>query len=290
MVFRYDDSIRTWVPASEFYEARWLGTYNSDTNIAVYPIHYIDPTNAGADEFGIGFTRACSKYDSGHQFGEWTLVKEALSCTEPGVEECACACGSKLTRYILGTHVEKTIDAIEPTYTSIGYTEGKECSFCGEILVKPQVLPVLKGISAPEENVAYKMYIYNPNTKELYCADGTVEQNQFLGTTGNIGKDPVADVYVEAVDGGYKFYFLIEEVKYYIHVYLNGAIPKVRTATETESVFVYDAEINAWVTNVDGVPVYLGTYKAYTNISASNTSYINSQNTGVTQFPMGLMP
>ena len=44
-----------------------------------------------------------------------------------------------------------------------------------------------------------------------------------------------------------------------------------------------------WITNVDGVDAYLGSYNYWSDISASNISYITPENTGVTQFIVGLM-
>jgi hypothetical protein len=40
-------------------------------------------------------------------------------------------------------HTEKILPAVEPTYTSTGLTEGKECSECGEILVEQNEVPKL---------------------------------------------------------------------------------------------------------------------------------------------------
>ncbi|MBQ8836555.1 MAG: hypothetical protein IJ002_03490 [Clostridia bacterium] len=42
-------------------------------------------------------------------------------------------------------HTEEIIPAVEPTYTSVGYTEGKKCSVCGEILVAQEEIPMLEG-------------------------------------------------------------------------------------------------------------------------------------------------
>ena len=43
--------------------------------------------------------------------------------------------------------------------------------------------------------------------------------------------------------------------------------------------------LNDWVTKLDETDYYLGTYNTFNTISASKTSYINAENTGVSQFP-----
>jgi hypothetical protein len=53
------------------------------------------------------------------------------------------------------------------------------------------------------------------------------------------------------------------------------------------SVYAYNADVNAWVSNMDGTDYYLGTYNNFNTISASKLSYITAENTGVSQFPAG---
>ncbi|MBQ3020589.1 MAG: hypothetical protein IJD77_08420, partial [Clostridia bacterium] len=48
-------------------------------------------------------------------------------------------------------------------------------------------------------------------------------------------------------------------------------------------------ESNCWYTNVNGTDYYLGTYSTFNTVSASKTSYINAENTGVEQFPLELV-
>ena len=49
--------------------------------------------------------------------------------------------------WTVGAHVEETIPAVAPTVESVGYTEGKKCSVCGEILVAPVEIPVLVAVA-----------------------------------------------------------------------------------------------------------------------------------------------
>ena len=77
----------------------------------------------------------------GHRFGSWTTTK-APTCTATGTERRDCdACDHYETRTVnaLG-HTEMTDNAVEPTCTASGLTEGKHCSVCGEILVPQQTI------------------------------------------------------------------------------------------------------------------------------------------------------
>ena len=97
-------------------------------------------------------------------------------------------------------------------------------------------------------------------------------------------------VYVEIVEGGCKFYILDGETKKYIEIYFNADEKlSVQFAEESACVYAYNAETNARVTNVDGTDYYLGTFNRFDTISASKTSYIDAENTGVSQFPAGLV-
>ena len=78
-----------------------------------------------------------------HSLGDWTTVREA-TCTEAGEEQRVCsACGEKETRSIPATgHTEVIIPAIPATCTASGFTEGRYCSVCGELLaVRELTLP-----------------------------------------------------------------------------------------------------------------------------------------------------
>ena len=78
-----------------------------------------------------------------HAWGDWTTIEEA-TCTETGMSERTCACGEKETQDIeaLG-HTEAIDEAVAPTCTETGLTEGKHCSVCHEVLLSQETVDAL---------------------------------------------------------------------------------------------------------------------------------------------------
>ena len=97
-------------------------------------------------------------------------------------------------------------------------------------------------------------------------------------------------VYSEAVEGGYRMYFMDGETKTYLDiVYRDKNKANVILTTDPVGVYVWNEEANTWTVTIDEAEAtfYLGTYNSYNTISASSVYYItgdNAANVGVTQF------
>ena len=137
------------------------------------------------------------------------------------------------------------------------------------------------------EKIAYTPYIYQGTNGVALYLDGGVS-GRYLTTTTNAAQ--AVEVYAEKADGGYKFYILVDDAKQYINLYLNDeGKTSVNYAETTDSVFTYNPVTNALCTVLNGSSVYLGTYSTFNTISVSSTSYINADNTGVSQFPLDVL-
>ena len=92
------------------------------------------------DEWKPGGDNNLDDNDHEHSFGEWNLVTNA-TCVANGKEERVCDCGEKESRTInaLG-HKEVVDNAVDPTCTATGLTEGKHCSICNKVIVAQNII------------------------------------------------------------------------------------------------------------------------------------------------------
>lgn len=162
-----------------------------------------------------------------------------------------------------------------------------------------RVIPVVDNqgiVSDLKEGVAYKFFLDQNDAKvaQTLFAIGSTQnnENKFILTTTDPKQAP--DFFAEKVEGGYKFYTMIDGVKNYVHckttVADDGKVSKyIGFATESNSVYTYEAETNAWFTTIDGAKYVVGTYGTYKTICISEAKYITADNTGISQFPVSFM-
>ena len=110
----------------------------------------------------------------------------------------------------------------------------------------------------------------------------------YYKTTENILE--AVEVKIEAVEGGYRIYFMKDDAKQYLDIIpREGATGKVNvTISATPSaVYTFDSELGVFTATVEGKTWYLGTFNTNTTLSASETYRISGDNAstvGVSQF------
>ncbi len=84
----------------------------------------------------------------GHIYNTVPEITKAATCSETGLQIISCErCGGgEIKEEVIPKlpHTEKTIPAVEATCSAYGYTEGKKCSVCGEIIVAPEKIEKLE--------------------------------------------------------------------------------------------------------------------------------------------------
>ena len=118
--------------------------------------------------------------------------------------------------------------------------------------------------------------------------NGGVSQDRFLTASQKASEG--LDFYAEKMEFGYAFYTMIDGTRMYVNVTYNEAGKVAVLYQETAvSAYGYNDEIGTWVTDFNGSDYYLGSYSSFDTISASIISFINAENTGITQFPLQLV-
>ncbi len=194
-------------------------------------------------------------------------VVTAPTCTENGYTTYTCACGD--------TYTSDEVAALGHTFVD------GVCTVCGA------ADPDYVAPETPKMPAEFVLSLYQANLGKTLYFKGTMS-GYYFATTENSAE--AVKVYSEAVDGGYRMYFMDGETKTYLDiVYRDKNKANVVLTTDPVGVYVWNADANTWTVTIDEAEAtfYLGTYNSYNTISASSVYYItggNAANIGVSQF------
>lgn len=122
----------------------------------------------------------------GHDMSDWLVITEP-TCTEEGLERKRCVrpnCNYDEERSISPLGHEEVVDeAVEPTCTDIGWTEGKHCSRCGYALSLREAVPAL-GHSWGSWTTAKKPTCGAEGTKTRTCSRCGQSEDETIPATG----------------------------------------------------------------------------------------------------------
>ena len=210
------------------------------------------------------------------KFGEkkavftWDSEKATLVTTVDGTPAYMGTYGSYVT---VGGMLEDKVD--EDTYLVHLYPSDGTVTPDPDPTPDPEPETGITMVTNPVTGTAYKLYVEQGNVgKTLYFTGTTANANYYMATTENVSE--AVDVYLEAVDGGYRIYFDVNGTKTYLDAYMSGTHLNARLTTSPTAVFTYNTEYNTMVTTVDGTDAYFGSYNTYTTLSASKFSYIST--------------
>ena len=149
------------------------------------------------------------------------------------------------------------------------FVEGK-CE-CGEVdpdYVAPEA-PAFGVVTEFQENVAYKFGLLQGNTGKTIFVTGNYKNTYYGESTEDVAA--AADVYVVAVEGGYNLKLVkADGTVLYINVVPSGTHRNIKFEAAASSVYTYNAELNTFITVVEGTEYYIGTYGTYDTISPSS--------------------
>ncbi len=197
------------------------------------------------------------------------------------------------TDYYLGTYKTYTTFSVSKTdYITGDKAADIDISQFPSRLVELELVKVeAKIVEEPEADKAYKLVLFQNLAGGVFYFDGAASGDRYLSSTDKLSK--AVDVYLEAVEGGYKLYFMNGEEKTYIEI---GENAEGKTAAqlkaETDVVAVWNADAKTLFTTVNSTDYYLGTYKTYTTFSVSKTDYITGDKAAdidISQFPSRLV-
>lgn len=139
----------------------------------------------------------------------------------------------------------------------------------------------------PVDGQAYKLMLIHGNLGKNLFATHTISGGKYYATTETASEAP--DFFAEKVEGGYKFYTMIDGTKSYVKAYLEGTSKRLKYDAAEGTVWYYKADCKAWFTMINGGEYVLGTYSTFNTFCISEGSYMKPDTTGVSQFPGNLI-
>ncbi len=114
--------------------------------------------------------RAAVGLEELHKHSFSSAVTKAAGCTEKGETTFACECGESYTEEIPATgHTAVKDEAVEPSCTEDGKTEGEHCSVCNEVLKAQETVPA-KGHTAVKDEAAQPTCTEDGLTEGEHCS------------------------------------------------------------------------------------------------------------------------
>ena len=165
------------------------------------------------------------------------------------------------TTYYLGTRTDKN-------YTTFSACKLTQTNFVA------QFYPITEAVTSIEAGQAYLFKLHQGNLDTDQYLTGAMDGFYYATTTD---ASAAANVYFEAVEGGYNMYIVVEGAKSYLNIVKNDSYTNVVFGAEAVSTWVWNADINTVTTDVEGTTYYLGTRtdKNYTTFSACKLTQTN---------------
>lgn len=129
-------------------------------------------------------------------------------------------------------------------------------------------------VETPVAGTAYKLMLVQGNKNVNLFFTGTEKENQPWYILGSESEADAVDVYLEAVTGGYRLYFMAGTTKTYVDMHKDGTHYSLKLTTTPSAVYTWNAEHDTLVTTVEDADCYIGTYSTYTTFSCNKMEKI----------------
>ena len=154
------------------------------------------------------------------------------------------------------------------------FVEGKcECGAEDPNYVAPEA-PATGVVEAPVAGTAYKFGMVQGklNDGKVYYLKGGMS-GYYMATSSN--EADAIDVYLEATEGGYYLYTIINGTKTYINMVVSGTHVNGAYEATASTVYTYDTTSKTITADVNGAPYWFGTRNdnTYTTVGPCATSY-----------------